>query len=131
MEYPEKSRHGYSVDKLLREGVAVFVTRLDTTPAGCGGVQFFGTEYAEIRRMFVCEQFRGLGLAKRMRDHLAGYARGKHISILRLEIGIHQIEAIALYERYGFERRGPFGEYEEDPLSNYFEKRIMIEGAHS
>lgn len=35
-----------------------------------------------------------------------------------------EVEAIGLYERFGFRRRAPFGEYVEDPLSVYFEKNI-------
>jgi len=124
VDYPEESRHGYNVDKLLRNGVAFFVTWYKGVPAGCGGLQLFGTEYGEVKRMFVRKQFRGLGLAKFMLDCLAEYTRGKQVPILRLETGIYQTEAIGLYERFGFERRGPFGEYKDDPLSIYFEKRI-------
>ena len=36
----------------------------------------------------------------------------------------HQPEAIGLYERCGFRRRPPFGEYREDPNSVYFEKSL-------
>jgi putative acetyltransferase len=122
--YPDESRHGYSVDKLLREGVAFFVTRHDEIPAGCGGIQFFGTEYGEVKRMYVRPQYRGLGLGQLMLDHLAIYARERQIFTLRLETGIYQKEAIKLYERYGFARRGPFGEYKDDPMSIYFEKQI-------
>src|SRR5512144_1716861 len=58
--YPKTSRHGYSVEKLVQQGVAFFVTRHNDVAAGCGGVQFFGTDYGEIKRMFVRPQFRGL-----------------------------------------------------------------------
>jgi putative acetyltransferase len=122
--YPKTSRHGYSVEKLIRQGVAFFVTRQDGIPAGCGGVQFFGKEYGEIKRMFVRPQFRGLGLARLMLDHLKMYARENDIYLLRLETGIHQKEAISLYERMGFQSIPPFGEYMEDPLSRFFEKQI-------
>jgi len=122
--YPDESRHGYSVEKLLREGVAFFVTRHNDIPAGCGGIQFFGTEYGEVKRMYVRPQYRGLGLGKLMLDHLAAYARERQIFTLRLETGIYQKEAIKLYECYGFARRGPFGEYKDDPMSIYFEKQI-------
>ena len=122
--YPATSRHGYSVEKLIKQGVAFFVTRVDDVPAGCGGVQFFGTPYAELKRMFVRPQFRGLGLAKLMVEHLEAYTREHHIQTLRLETGIHQIEAIGLYERMGFQNIPPFGDYVDDPLSRFFEKRI-------
>ena len=122
--YPATSRHGYSVEKLIKQGVAFFVARQDDVPAGCGGVQFFGTEYGELKRMFVRPQFRGLGLAKLILEHLEQYTREHGINLLRLETGIHQKEAIGLYERMGFKNIPPFGEYVEDPLSRFFEKRI-------
>ena len=122
--YPATSRHGYSVEKLIKQGVAFFVVRQDGVPAGCGGVQFFGTEYGELKRMFVRPQFRGLGLAKLMLEHLEQYTRDHNITILRLETGIHQKEAIGLYERVGYQSIPPFGEYVDDPLSRFFEKRI-------
>ena len=122
--YPKTSRHGYSVEKLLQQKVAFFVTRRIGIPAGCGGVQFYGDEYGEIKRMFVRPQFRGLGLARLMLQHLEDYSRGQDIHMLRLETGIHQKEAIRLYENWGFQYIPPFGEYVEDPLSCFFEKRI-------
>jgi len=122
--YPATSRHGYSVEKLIKQGVAFFVTRHNDNPAGCGGVQFFGKEYGELKRMFVRPQFRGLGLAKLMLEHLEAYAREHHIPVMRLETGIHQKEAIGLYLRMGYDSCPPFGEYIDDPLSRFFEKKI-------
>jgi putative acetyltransferase len=122
--YPPASRHGYSVDKLLREAIAFFVTRYGGLPAGCGGVKLFGTEYGEIKRMYVRPAYRGLGLGKLMLAHLAEHARGQQVRVLRLETGIYQREAIALYEGSGFERRQSFGEYHDDPLSLFFEKSL-------
>lgn len=122
--YTADSRHAFSIDKLLRENVAFFVTRHDGRPAGCGGLKLFDLEYGEVKRMFVRPAFRGLGLGKAMLDHLAGYARSKGVGLLRLETGIYQTDAIALYERYGFRRRPPFGQYREHPLSVYFEMAV-------
>jgi ribosomal protein S18 acetylase RimI-like enzyme len=124
MPYPQESRHAFSVDKLLREGVSFFVTRVEGKPAGCGGIKLFGTEYGEVKRMYVRPMFRRLGLGKHMLDTLAEHARAQMVDMLRLETGIYQVEAIALYEKYGFQRRPPFGEYQEDPLSIYFERSI-------
>ena len=122
--YPVESRHGYSVEKLINQEVAFFIIRVNDTPAGCGGVQVFGTDYGEIKRMYIRPQFRGLGLAKLMLKHLADYARDRGVNIVRLETGIHQHEAIGLYERAGFQLIPPFGEYKPDPLSRFFEKRF-------
>ena len=122
--YPTESRHGYSVEKLLRQGVSFFVMRDNGTPIGCGGVQFFGTDYGEIKRMYVRPQFRGLGFARLLLDHLAEYTRSNGINVLRLETGIHQRAAITLYERSGFRSIPAFGEYKPDPLSRFYEKQI-------
>jgi putative acetyltransferase len=119
--YPQESRHGYSVAKLLQEGVAFFVMRHDDELAGCGGVKLFGAEFGEVKRMYVRPPLRGLGLGKRMLDHLAEYTRQQGVAILRLETGIYQGEAIGLYERYGFYRIPPFGPYRQDPLSLCYE----------
>ncbi len=121
--YPPESRHAFSVDQLIREGVAFFVTTVDDEPAGCGGVKIF-PDYAEVKRMYVRPAFRGKGLGKGILSHLAEYARGNGVHVLRLETGIYQTEAITLYESWGFQRRGPFGDYQVDPLTVYFEKAL-------
>jgi len=122
--YPSESRHGYSVDKLLSEGVAFFVVREDGVAAGCGGIQIHGPEYGELKRMYVRPHFRGLGLGKLILNHLADYARHQGTGRLRLETGIYQKEAIGLYEGFGFQRIPPFGAYLDDPLSLFFEKPL-------
>jgi GNAT superfamily N-acetyltransferase len=122
--YPPQSRHAFSVEKLLREGVVFFVTRYEGQLAGCGGIKIFGAEYGEVKRMYVRPVFRGKGLGKAMLARLTEYAQGKNVKVLRLETGIYEVEAIGLYERFGFQRRGPFGEYVEDPLTVYLEKKI-------
>ena len=121
---PKESRHGYPVEKLINEDVPFFIIRDKGIPVGCGGVKLFGTDYGEIKRMYIRPQFRGLGFAKLMLDHLSDYARSRGVTILRLETGIAQREAIALYERAGFRLIAPFGEYKPDPLSRFYEKRI-------
>src|SRR5437868_12050784 len=122
--YPRESRHGLSVERLITEGVPFFVLRSGGAAVGCGGVKLFGTTYGEIKRMYVRPQFRGQGFAKLMLNHLSDYAWAQGITLLRLETGIHQHEAIGLYERMGFQRIGPFGDYKPDPLSVFFEKSL-------
>jgi GNAT superfamily N-acetyltransferase len=102
--YPQQSRHGYSVEKLIAQDVAFFVLRDNRVPASCGGVQLFGTEYGELKRMYVRDRFRGMGFGRLLLDHLASYALTRGVSLLRLETGIHQYAAIRLYERMGFQR---------------------------
>jgi ribosomal protein S18 acetylase RimI-like enzyme len=122
--YPSESRHGYSVEKLIRQKVAFFVMRYNGELVGCGGVQTYPGEYAEVKRMYVRPQYRGQGFAKRMLERLEEEARAQGVPLLRLETGIYQMEAIKLYERTGFYVVGPFGEYRLDPNSVFYEKQI-------
>lgn len=122
--YAAESRHGYSVEKLIAQGVAFFVLRDGDTPAGCAGIQLFDTEYGELKRMYVRPAFRGRGFGTLLLAHLASHARNNGIRLLRLETGIHQTEAIRMYEHAGFHRIPPFGPYREDPVSLCYEKTI-------
>ena len=124
LPYPPESRHAFSIDKLLRENVLFFVARQGDQPVGCCGLKLFGSEYGEVKRMYVRPASRGLGIGKAMLKHLSDYAKDRQAELLRLETGIHQLEAIGLYEAFGFVRIAPFGEYEEDPNSVYFEMTI-------
>jgi putative acetyltransferase len=123
--YPAANRHGYSVDKLLAENIPFFVLRADGTPAACAGIKLVGGEYGEVKRMYVRPSFRRQGFATRLLDHLAAYAVANGIDLLRLETGIHQYEAIILYERYGFHRIPPFPPYIEGPIGLCYEKRTQ------
>ncbi|MGZ6269858.1 MAG: GNAT family N-acetyltransferase, partial [Candidatus Limnocylindrales bacterium] len=112
--YPAASRHGFSIERLVGEGVHFFVLRSDGVAAGCGGVLFVDDAddpYGEIKRMYVRPEYRGSGFGRQILEHLAEHARTQGVGLLRLETGIHQREAIALYERLGFVRIPPFGPY--------------------
>jgi putative acetyltransferase len=123
--YPPESRHGFSVEKLIAQGVAFFVLRADGQAAGCGGILLVGSEYGELKRMYVRPQFRGRGFGELLVHHLVAHARSHAITVARLETGIHQQEAIRLYERLGFRRIPPFGPYFADPLSRCYEKPLV------
>jgi putative acetyltransferase len=123
--YPIENHFGYAVDKLIAQGVAFFVLRVDGVVAGCGGIQMYGTEYGEIKRMYIRPAYRGQGLSKLMMQHLETYARDQGTDVLRLETGNLQTEAIALYERMGFYRIPPFADYPDDGVSLCYERRIV------
>ncbi|MNM49438.1 hypothetical protein D3C81_604440 [compost metagenome] len=50
--------------------------------------------------------------------------KGGYLGI-RLQTGINQPEAIALYEKYGYERISTFGEYTQTEVSVCYEKPIV------
>lgn len=121
--YPSDSNHMLSADALRVSAVTFFVARLDGRVAGCAAlVRKEG--YGEIKRMFVAAEARGKGIGRRLLAAIEEVARAEGLTLLRLETGIRQPEAIALYRAAGFHDIGPFGEYGPDPLSVFMEKPI-------
>ena len=108
--YETHQRHGLSIDQLLEPHVRLFLARLDGVVVGCGGVAVFD-DYAEVKRMYTRPAARGRGVAKALLYIIQDEARRANKSVLRLETGTYQREAIGLYERMGFRPRGPFGPY--------------------
>jgi GNAT superfamily N-acetyltransferase len=107
-----------------------FAGYLDDVPVASGAwrrheVVALGTsETAEIKRMYVVPQARGLGLARRMLAHLEATAAEAGAQVMVLETGLRQPEAIALYESCGYTPVPGFGYYRDQPLSRCFGKRL-------
>lgn len=122
--YPAESHHGIDIEALGQPEVLFAVVRSAAGAAiGCGAV-VLGAEYGEIKRMFVRPQHRGQGISKALLAFLEAEASAKGCTLLMLETGVSQPEALGLYERAGYVRRGPFGNYTEDPLSIFMYKRV-------
>ena len=122
--YPAESNYHLSVEALKARNVLFAVVRDDAgVVIGCGAVVLFD-DYGELKRMFVPQAQRGRGVAKAIITYLEAHAVQRNCQLLRLETGIHQPEALSLYASAGYERRGPYGDYPEDPLSVFMEKAI-------
>src|SRR5262245_6411420 len=115
--YPAESNHLLSVEALQHPNVTFLTASVDGEVAGCGAFVNQGGAYAEIKRMFVLPEFRGLKLGRRILEELENLSRASGLEIARLETGIYQSEALFLYKSAGYQPREPFGDYSEDPLS--------------
>src|SRR5215510_5663307 len=125
--YPAESNHLLTVEALRQHDVAFLTASVDCEVAGCGAFVKQGGEYAELKRMFVLPEFRGLKLGRRILEELEYLAQASGLESARLETGVHQSEALLLYEKAGYQRRGPFGGYSEDPLSVFMEKKLSTD----
>lgn len=121
--YPAESNHFLGVEELRRDNVRFFVARDGLRAIACGALRIH-PDYGEIKRMYVHPAVRGLGLGARMLALLETAARNEGLTLLRLETGIAQPEALALYGSRGFRECAAFGDYAPDPLSRYFEKSL-------
>jgi putative acetyltransferase len=122
--YPAESNHLVDIDALASPDVRFFVARAGDAVVGCGALRHDPAGYGEVKRMFVVPEARGLRIGRRILECLEDEARRSGLGELRLETGIHQPEALALYRRAGFRDRGPFGAYGPDPLSVFMAKRL-------
>lgn len=122
--YPAESNHLVDVSTLERPGVSFFVARFDGAAVGCCALVEAGDGTAEIKRMFVHPQARGLKVGKRLLQTIERHGESLGLDVIRLETGIHQPEAIGLYRAAGYVERPPFGCYQPDPLSLFMEKAL-------
>jgi putative acetyltransferase len=122
--YPPESRHMTDLVS-VEQSKLLFAVARDSVgkPIGCGAI-VLGSEFGEVKRVYVSPRGRGQGIAKKLLALLEATAIGSGCKLLMLETGPYQPEALALYASAGFERRGPFGDYSNDPLSVFMQKTI-------
>ena len=121
--YPAESNHLLDTVELKRPGVHFHVARLDGAVAGFGALVRHA-DYGEIKRMYVDPAARGQGLGRRLLAALEECARREGLRCIRLETGVRQPEALALYRAAGYREIEPFGAYRPDPLSVFMEKAL-------
>lgn len=122
--YPPESNHLVDAAALCAPQFRFFVARLGDAAVGCGALRVDPAGYGELKRMFVVPASRGCGVGRGLLHDLEERARREGLASIRLETGVRQPEALALYRAAGYRERGPFGEYVLDPLSVFLEKRL-------
>ena len=123
--YPPESNHLESIEDLSRNNVRMFGCKINGQIVATGAVKLMDT-YGEIKRLYVSPQCRGKKIASEMMERLELEIQKNNLEFSRLETGIHQPEAIALYKNHGYVTCRPFGNYTEDPLSLFMEKKIQL-----
>lgn len=103
-----------------------FVAYADRDPVACGAWRSFAgsDKVAEVKRVYVAEQTRGRGLARRIMTALEDDARAHGRTRVILETGTAQPEAMALYQALGYEPIERFGFYKDEPGSRCFGKDL-------
>lgn len=127
--YSEEQKHALPVDRLFQPNIRFFITRLDGAAAACGGIGFYDG-YAELKRMYSKPSVRGRGVAKMLLARLEAEASNEGQTLLRIETGVYQHEAMRFYEGAGYRRCEAFGPYAAMPptaieTSVFYEKRLQ------
>jgi len=98
------------------------VASVDGEPVACGAVKSIGRATGSLKRMWVADTVRGLGLGRRMLEALETEARTLGLTIVRLETNRSLKEAIQLYRRAGYREVAAFN---TDPYADHwFQKRL-------
>ncbi|KUJ63662.1 GNAT family acetyltransferase [Flavobacteriaceae bacterium CRH] len=100
--YPELKKD-YWGNNLIEFNPNVIIVYLDEKPVGCGCFKKYNDKAAELKRMFVSPEARGLGLAQLIIKEVEIGAKNQGFEIMILETLYKQIEAISLYQKVGFE----------------------------
>ena len=98
----------------------------DGEPVASGGFRRHADQVAEIKRMYVVEDHRGVGYARRLLAELEVRAVAVGYRRIVLETGLRQPEAVALYESSGYQPIPGFGFYAKQELSRSFAKNLTL-----
>lgn len=99
---------------VVEDGVAVAgggLKRLDAEGHAC-----------EIKRMFVVPEARHRGHASRLLKGLEDEARRLGYRVARLDTGVHQPQAQAMYERAGY---APIGNFNANPFASFWGEKTL------
>jgi putative acetyltransferase len=122
--YPAESNHLLDVTTLMKPEVSFLVARKEGQIVGCCALVSQDDGFAEIKRMFVDPNARGLKIGQKLMDAIETLGRDLGLRAIRLETGISQPEAIGLYRKAGFEDVPAFAPYKPDPLSLFMQKTL-------
>lgn len=109
-------------DDLTESAGLLAVAYLRNEPIACGALRFRDGGVADVKRMWVAPQARGLGIGRRLLEELESRARSRGCHLLRLDTNRHLEVAINLYRTSGFREVAAFN---KEPYAHYwFEKRL-------
>jgi putative acetyltransferase len=123
---PAESVHALDIDSLRGPGISFWSIWDGADLLGCGALKELTPTTGEIKSMRTAEAHRGRGVGSRMLEHIIAEARRRGYDRLYLETGAMPEFAAArrFYARHGFEPRGPFADYTDDPYSAFMTRAI-------
>jgi ribosomal protein S18 acetylase RimI-like enzyme len=90
------------------KGGSLRIAYVDGEPLGCVALRDLGEGACEMKRMFVPERARGMGIGRALEAQILKDARAAGYRVMRLDTSYRQEAAIRLYEGAGFRRIAPY-----------------------
>ena len=110
-----------TADELTSPRGYFVLATLHGEPVGCGALKCHRA-FGEVKRMWVAQSSRGLGIGRGILGRLEDLARRRRIPLLRLETNKSLTEAQALYRASGYREVAAFND--EPYAHHWFEKRL-------
>jgi GNAT superfamily N-acetyltransferase len=107
----EKKRKEYLPYNTLEDIHDVVLAFENHIPVACAGFKYYADGIAEVKRVFVKEDYRGRGISLLLMKHLEQKAKQQGYRSLILETGEPLIAAMGLYKKIGFKRVENYGPY--------------------
>jgi len=111
-----------AVEEMRPPAGLFLVAVLRAEPVGCGALKFHSNQPAKLKRMWVAESARGIGLVRRLLGELEVRAARHGAAAVRLETNKTLVEAISLYRSAGYVEVAAFND--EPYAHHWFEKQI-------
>ena len=102
----------------------IVVIYFNEIAVGCGAIKKFDNNTVEVKRMFVCQEKRGSGVAQEMLQELETWAKELGYQECILETGIRQLEAVRFYKKCNYKIIPNYGQYKKMENSICFKKRL-------
>ncbi|MGJ7524723.1 bifunctional helix-turn-helix transcriptional regulator/GNAT family N-acetyltransferase [Variovorax sp. GB1P17] len=122
---PALSLSASTADLMAPRG-ALIVARLRDRPVGCVALKLHGNEPAELKRMWISSEARGLGVGARLLAEAESHAHKSGVRVIRLETNRTLREAIALYRRLGYREVPAFN---SEPYAHHWFEKELLTGA--
>lgn len=103
----------------------VVVAYRNGQPVGCGAFKPYEGRTAEVKRMYVHPDHRGQGIAAAVLATIERWAADEGFDTCILETGFKQPEAIALYQKAGYQVIENYGQYAGITLSVCMQKNLL------
>ena len=116
---PPGSVHVLDLAALRTPDISVWTAWSGDQLLGCGALKALTATHGEIKSMRTATPHLRKGVARALLAHILDEARRRGYARVSLETGSAAAfePARQLYADFGFEPRGPFGDYVEDPYS--------------
>ena len=123
---PPESVHALPIDGLRKPEITFWTGWENGELLGCGALKELDSEHGEIKSMRTASRHLRKGVAQTLLHYIIGEAWHRGYRRLSLETGSAEAfkPAQILYESFGFESCGPFGDYPDDPNSVFMTLRL-------